>query len=285
MEETERQQAGRRLRARAMTTRWRDWEDWLQTHRVELNAMTTPQLIAWLDEQDGRARRRQADPAAGCAGAGAGRADRGARSAPTITERILREAGLDDQVAAAIAADQDAGRRRAGDRTSRSCSSRKPDREWRDHIEAVVRKQTGAMSPRPNLRVHFRGVFSAILIKRRIASGRDSGLLCPDSQSSTAASSSGGSLTPISGTPVLSKVQSVDQRMRLGNAVSAFANCGRAVAHVRGSYVPATEAVIPISMRWDAAPTYRTSGYSKEKILFQSFFMLITVQFFFFASS
>ena len=32
-----------------------------------------------------------------------------------------------------------------------------------------------------------------------------------------------------------SKVQSVDQRMRW-NAVSAFANCGRAVAHVRGSY-------------------------------------------------
>ncbi len=28
-----------------------DWEDWLQTHRVELNAMTTPQLIAWLDEK------------------------------------------------------------------------------------------------------------------------------------------------------------------------------------------------------------------------------------------
>ncbi|MGB9315561.1 MAG: hypothetical protein WCB62_11115, partial [Pseudolabrys sp.] len=49
-------------------------------------------------------------------------------------------------------------------------------------------------------------------------------------------SSSGGSLTPISGTPVLSKVQSVDQRMRLGNAVSAFVNCGRAVAHVRGIF-------------------------------------------------
>jgi hypothetical protein len=36
----------------------------------------------------------------------------------------------------------------------------------------------------------------------------------------------------------LSKVQSVDQRMRLWSAVSAFTNCGRAVAHVRGSYVP-----------------------------------------------
>ena len=25
------------------------WEEWLQTHRVELNAMTTPEFIAWLD--------------------------------------------------------------------------------------------------------------------------------------------------------------------------------------------------------------------------------------------
>ena len=28
-----------------------DWDQWLQTHRVELNAMTTPQLIEWLDEK------------------------------------------------------------------------------------------------------------------------------------------------------------------------------------------------------------------------------------------
>lgn len=28
-----------------------EWEDWLQGHRVELNAMTAPQLIAWLDRK------------------------------------------------------------------------------------------------------------------------------------------------------------------------------------------------------------------------------------------
>ena len=28
-----------------------DWDEWLQTHRVELNAMTTPELIEWLDEK------------------------------------------------------------------------------------------------------------------------------------------------------------------------------------------------------------------------------------------
>lgn len=28
-----------------------DWQDWLQAHRVELNAMSTPQLLAWLDKK------------------------------------------------------------------------------------------------------------------------------------------------------------------------------------------------------------------------------------------
>src|SRR5258708_29271759 len=36
----------------------------------------------------------------------------------------------------------------------------------------------------------------------------------------------------------LSNFQSVDPTDAPWNAVSAFANCGRAVAHVRGSYVP-----------------------------------------------
>ena len=32
-------------------TRQRHWDDWLQTHRIELNAMTTPQFIQWLDDK------------------------------------------------------------------------------------------------------------------------------------------------------------------------------------------------------------------------------------------
>ena len=28
-----------------------DWADWLQTKRIELNAMTTPELIEWLDRK------------------------------------------------------------------------------------------------------------------------------------------------------------------------------------------------------------------------------------------
>jgi hypothetical protein len=39
----------------------------------------------------------------------------------------------------------------------------------------------------------------------------------------------------------LSKFRWVHQRMGPWDAASAFANCGRAVAHVRGSYVPTAD--------------------------------------------
>ena len=40
-----------------------DWQDWLRHHRVELNAMTTPQFIALAGRQDGGVRQRQAGAA------------------------------------------------------------------------------------------------------------------------------------------------------------------------------------------------------------------------------
>jgi hypothetical protein len=79
------------------------WENWLQTNRIELNAMTTPQLIGWLDEK--------------LATFGSGKlippqrvleqhlADRiESKVRAAITDRVLREAKIGDQVAAAIAA-------------------------------------------------------------------------------------------------------------------------------------------------------------------------------------
>jgi hypothetical protein len=79
------------------------WEHWLQTHRVELNAMTTPQLIRWLDQKmadhgDGKL----IPPPEVLEQELADRIESKVREA--ITERILREAKLDDQVAAAVAA-------------------------------------------------------------------------------------------------------------------------------------------------------------------------------------
>jgi hypothetical protein len=80
----------------------RDWDDWLQTHRVELNAMTTPAFIAWLDGKMARQDGKLIPPD-----------DVLLAEFNTVTERlireettarILREAGFEDQVAAAVAA-------------------------------------------------------------------------------------------------------------------------------------------------------------------------------------
>lgn len=78
-----------------------DQEEWLQTHRVELNAMTTPQFIEWLDGKmadydklvpPDEVLRDELDR----------RIEAKVRAA--VTERILREARFEGQVATAIAA-------------------------------------------------------------------------------------------------------------------------------------------------------------------------------------
>jgi hypothetical protein len=60
-----------------------------------------------------------------------------------LTERILREARVDDQVADAVAKIKTPD----GAKLARDIAKlfkRKPDAEWRAHIEAVAHKQTGA---------------------------------------------------------------------------------------------------------------------------------------------
>jgi hypothetical protein len=113
-----------------------DWEEWLQTHRVELNAMTTPAFIEWLDDNmeehgDGKlipphdVLTTELD---------ARLADK-VRAA--VVERILREAGVDAQVGAALdaIARPDAAALQAGIET---LFEDKPAAEWRDHIETAV---------------------------------------------------------------------------------------------------------------------------------------------------
>jgi hypothetical protein len=115
------------------------WADWLQTHRVELNAMTTPQFIAWLD-------RKMADydklipPPEVLTDELDERIEEKLRAA--ITERILREARLDDQVAEAIAAIEKPTAAALAEGI-RELFEREPDREWRDHIETVATFKTG----------------------------------------------------------------------------------------------------------------------------------------------
>jgi Topoisomerase 6 subunit A/Spo11, Toprim domain len=111
-----------------------DWVNWLQTNRVELNAMTTPQLIEWLDQKmaehgDGKL----IPPVDVLERELAVRIERRVRE--EITERILREARLDKQVAATIAAIQPPdGKKLAHDIAM--MFKQQPDAEWHDHIEA-----------------------------------------------------------------------------------------------------------------------------------------------------
>jgi hypothetical protein len=116
------------------------WEEWLQTHRIELNAMTTPQFINWLDAK--------------MAAHGVGKLippddvltaelDQNieAKVRKTLIERILQEADLDGQVEDAIAKIEkpSAATLTKGIKAS---FKQKADREWRDHIETEAKRRT-----------------------------------------------------------------------------------------------------------------------------------------------
>ena len=110
------------------------WEEWLQTHRIELNAMTTPQFIEWLDGKMA-AYHKLVPPPDVLEAELHERIENKVREA--ITERVLREANIDAQVAAALAEIEkpDADTLAEG---IEQLFDEKPDAEWRDHIEAVA---------------------------------------------------------------------------------------------------------------------------------------------------
>ena len=119
------------------------WDEWLQTHRVELNAMTTPQFIAWLDGKM-VAYEKLIPPSDVLEEELSARIEKKVRDA--VTERILREANVDAQVAAALAdietpdsATLANGIKQLFDAT--------PDAQWRDHIETVADELAGAADP------------------------------------------------------------------------------------------------------------------------------------------
>jgi hypothetical protein len=121
-----------------------NWENWLQTHRVELNAMTTPQLIQWLDQKMAdHGNGKLIPPTHVLEQELADRIESKVRAA--ITERILREARIDDQVAAVIGAI----RKPDGTKLARDIKGlfeQQSDREWRDAIEVVASRVSGAAS-------------------------------------------------------------------------------------------------------------------------------------------
>jgi hypothetical protein len=123
----------------------RDWEEWLQTHRVELNAMTTPEFIEWLDGKmaDYAEREQLEDKLIPPPEVLEKELDAGidAKVRADLTERILREAGFEDQVATSIAAIKKPGAPTLAKGIA-GLFKRKLDREWRDHIAAIVARLT-----------------------------------------------------------------------------------------------------------------------------------------------
>jgi hypothetical protein len=112
------------------------WDEWLQTRRVELNAMTTPQFITWLDAKMAEHGNGKLIPPDEVIEAElAERLENHVRA--DLTEQILREADLEGRVAAAIAATR-TPKATTLVKDIKALFKREPAREWRDHIKAVV---------------------------------------------------------------------------------------------------------------------------------------------------
>ena len=120
-----------------------EWADWLQTHRVELNAMTTSQFIEWLDGK--MADYDKLIPPAAVLDAELNKGIE-TRIRAALTEQILREAGLEERVAAAVAAvaKPDAAALQNG---IRQLFEQRPDAEWRDHITAIAEERAHVLQP------------------------------------------------------------------------------------------------------------------------------------------
>jgi hypothetical protein len=77
------------------------WKEWLQRHRVELNAMTTPEFIEWLDDKMAEHGESKLVPPGDVLAAEFER-QLEEKVRAVITGQILRDAGFEDQVAARL---------------------------------------------------------------------------------------------------------------------------------------------------------------------------------------
>jgi hypothetical protein len=116
-----------------------EWTEWLQTKRIELNAMTTPAFIAWLDQKMAEHSQGKVFPPPSVMSNFLAENLRGKLEA-SIRERILRDAGLDGQVQAAMALLESELRSRAdglGDLVRTSLAD-KPTDAWRAPIDRLA---------------------------------------------------------------------------------------------------------------------------------------------------
>jgi hypothetical protein len=114
------------------------WDDWLQTHRVELNAMTTPQFIAWLDGKMAD-HEKLIPPPDVLEDELEEQLDAKVRAA--ITEQILEEADLEGQIEEAL----EKIKRPSGAALAKGIAElfdQHPEQEWREQIVLTVAKLT-----------------------------------------------------------------------------------------------------------------------------------------------
>jgi hypothetical protein len=111
------------------------WAEWLQTNRIELNAMTTPQFIEWLDQKMAGYDKLIPPPEILEAELDERIEDK-VRAA--VMERILREANVDAQVEAALASIVEQPDSTALADGIQQLFNERPDAEWRDHIESAA---------------------------------------------------------------------------------------------------------------------------------------------------
>ena len=117
----------------------RNWDEWLQRHRVEINAMTTPAFIAWLDaKMAAHGSGKLVPPDDVLMDEWHDRLEKQVRK--DITTRILREAGLEDRVAEALEAIR---KPTATDLAKgiRKSFKDEPEAEWRTYIEVTVKER------------------------------------------------------------------------------------------------------------------------------------------------
>jgi hypothetical protein len=118
------------------------WDDWLQTNRVELNAMTTPRFIAWLDLKLAAYEKLIPPPDVLEAEL---EEQLEAKVRDTITERILEEADLENQIEEAL----ETLKRPSGAALARGITElfkHHPECEWREQLVRTVTKLTKSRS-------------------------------------------------------------------------------------------------------------------------------------------
>ncbi|MBI2395928.1 MAG: sensor histidine kinase [Deltaproteobacteria bacterium] len=116
-----------------------EWSEWLQTHRVELNAMTTPQFLEWLDAKMAPYDAGKVIPPTELLGAElADQARRASRE--QVVERILREADADRRASEAF---ESLRPRLAGVDVAahvRAELEREPSERWTEPVERLAKE-------------------------------------------------------------------------------------------------------------------------------------------------